>query len=692
MNLLRGAALGLVAGVVLVLVGLGVAAPAEATTSGGPLFPQSQDSYDYALSVRGQDIYSAQSDASKAAWTPQLARVAAEDGNLYRAAQVYGNLDPAEVAQVIPINGAVDQSLHGKLTAGMTVTNGATTWKGTGFRFPRFAASTMGNVRQAVGSPAGAFVAMMAFDQRADIANGVVSWVGQDATSAVCSDPVAGGANPINWLTGQNCDQWRAAQAWIPNVGNIPVPDGWSDATWQVADGTPTQANWGVVGVRPVTPGQTGTQVYDIIKATHQNGVSLGSYEFYKCQDSSHVLGTQHNGSNFGPYIQPTGGTGSVDWACPAGQTLGEIFLSGLSTGTGNPPTPTVTWGAPGTSVYHAGNSADPARQLQCVMYGASGNVTNGYTASFPESQLTAGDAPAPVCAPLPNGEDPNRMVVQEIGGNQTNVLKDQTQTPAATDFDTKYKTACGTAPNQQTCLLDVIDISTGLSCFSAKETCANWMTDPNRDAKYQCQYGGQNEPVNQCYIYANTFDPAKRLAGDPYADPKTGNDPGQGTGVTEDQRTMGNVPVSPINPDGTYQSCLGGTYQAFNPVQWVLRPIQCGAEWAAIPRASVVQAAVNNMQAEWANTPFAQVPTVVNQFASVPVMTGCAGIPVGADFTWPVAWGFHWSFGAACTDPLKTVAAWVQGVLSALVYGGAGLALVWYITGALGMGGFGRR
>lgn len=218
MRLSRTLAFGVVAGVSILT--LGGVAPAMADTTPPPsvLSAETKDAVDYALDARGQDIFAAQSAASRAAWTPELGRVAAQQAGLYRAAVVYGNLDPVQVGEVIPMNKAVDASLHGKLTAGMTVSNGSSAWKGTGFKFPRFSASTWSSVRSVAGGPVGLTVGLIAFDQRAEIANGLLSWTGLDVAGTVCSDPVAGGHNPVNWITGVNCDQWRAANAFQPNV------------------------------------------------------------------------------------------------------------------------------------------------------------------------------------------------------------------------------------------------------------------------------------------------------------------------------------------------------------------------------------------------------------------------------------------------------------------------------------------
>ena len=86
---------------------------------------------------------------------------------------------------------------------------------------------------------------------------------------------------------------------------------------------------------------------------------------------------------------------------------------------------------------------------------------------------------------------------------------------------------------------------------------------------------------MQQCAILANTFDAAKRAAGNPYADPLTGNDLHSGTGSDLDTQTMGNPVGSVIQPNGQVASCWGGSDPgAFNPISWIVRGGQCLLNW----------------------------------------------------------------------------------------------------------------
>ncbi len=643
---------------------------------------------DYALSVRGQDIFQSQSDASKAAWTPELGRAAAQDANLYRAAVVYGNLDPVQLAQVLPMNKAVDESLNGKLTAGMEVSNTATTWKGTGFKFPTFSAASFASLRAVVGSPGGVLVALYAFEHRADIANGIVSWFGGDAQGNVCTDPVAGGANPINWITGQDCNAWAANQAFVANADKVPgVSGGTSCGTISggVTECVTLNAqlgpkDWGAPGLHTIfvfkVTYSAGTVPSNPVVFTQKTGDILRANGLEDC-----TLTGQGGNQTFLTQCLAVGGVPSWEWNIDNRQT-------------GDAAATMLKYAATATAAQQApvNNDLNPPMHIQCMLHGPSGNVTNGNGPNFTEADLKAGTVPqstlSPTCTPLPGNENPDHIVVTEVGGGENNVLYDKTPTSAATDYNSRYAGLCGTGSTQHTCLLDLITKSDGLTCFNKGDTCKDWFKDPNREADYQCQYGGQNEDMSQCYVYANLFDSAKRAAGDAYADPKTGDDPGAETSMSEDAKLMARTPQASDTPQ---RDCFGGGWGIINPLTW-LRTGQCILEWAFDPSPAVVQNAVINVSTQWSQTPFAQVGTVAAQFEAVPVLNGCAGLPVDMTFTWPINWAIHWTFGGACTDPMKTAAAWVQGVLSALVYGGAGLALILYITGALGFPSFGRR
>lgn len=702
MTLLRSAGLVGVAAVVLGSLTIGAAMPASAATTSGPLFPNAANAADYALTVRGQDLFQANSDAAKAAWTPELGRVAASNANIYRAATVYGNLDPLKVAEVIPVNGPVDELVHGKLAPGVAVTNGIRSWVGTGFSFPRFGQSAISALRSPVGSTIVVTAALLAFEQRAQIASGVTSWVGINAEGAVCSDPVAGGHNPINWITGQNCDQWRAAQDFTPNFGTIPKLAGWvGNQFW-----------WGGVHVSPYLHAVAG----DMSAGSPQAGTFTYSIDYalpnYTTGDQppvwSAICKSIAPGSNnyltvstFGDSMKgPAGTQRTFTFDCGSGYAmyaLGRVGSWGSYTVAGsvdssnsgqpykmNSPADDFAYLSPLSPDYTAAVSGNPDRQIQCTQYGASGAVTNGYTASVTEVQIKSGGAPQPNCTALPNGEDPNRVVLTEVGGGESNVYYDKSQTSAATDWDTKYKAACGTGVAQKSCLLDLVQVSNGISCFSATANCADWFSDPARDSKYQCQYANKNEAVNQCYVYANVFDAAKRAAGNPYADPLTGKDPGAGTGTTLDQLTMGNPAGSVIGADGSVASCWGGgSYGAFNPVGWIVRGGQCLLNWAFVPRPAVVQAQMEQLSTGWDATGVGKLATAVKGWRISPVVSGCS-----SNLPFPVPM-IHKTISVpiiqACPGtPMGDFAPWIRGLVSASLAIGAAFAVKRIVSGWL--------
>lgn len=698
MSVARSVALAGVAGVVLGSLTLGVAFPASADTI-SPLFPNSSNAADYALSVRGQDIFSAQSAASKAAWTPELGRVAATNANIYRAAQVYGNLDPAQLGEVIPMNQAVDRALNGKLTAGMVASNGVSAWKGTGFRFPRFPTSPLTAVRGALGSPLVATVGIAAFMQRADIANGVTSWVGIDATGSVCSDPVAGGHNFVNWVTGQDCDQWRAAQDFVPNFGTVPKAAGWvgSEYYWgaskapvllhavgsQVTPGSPQAGSFSYsidYSIEPYTSSQQ-APVWNAICMT-----STGRFE-----------ATALDG---GPQGGAAGVVRTITFDCGLGNKLyalgrvtppsaaGAYSVQGsVDRATGQPyffnnPSTDLAYLTPLSPAYQPAVAGNPDRQIQCTQYGASGAVTNGYTTAVTEETIKVSGMPAPVCLPLPNAENPNRVVLTETGGGESNVYYDKTQTDAATNWDANYSADCGSGVSQHTCLLDLVQTSNGISCFSSTANCADWMSDPARDSKYQCQYGGKSEAVNQCYVYANVFDAAKRAAGNPYADPKTGEDTGKGTGSDLDTQTMGNPAGAVIQPNGSVTSCWGGgSPGAFNPVGWIVRGGQCLLNWAFVPRPLVVKSQMEAVSTGWQSNGIGKLVTAVGSWRISPVVSGCSSslpfpVPmIHKTITVPII--------QACPGtPMGDFAPWVRALVSAGLIVTAGFAVKRIVAG----------
>jgi hypothetical protein len=612
---------------------------------------------DYPLDIKGAELFASMPDAARSAWSAELGRVAASNASMYRAAVMYGSLDPETIAGVVPIHPS-DPLVPPRLPA-------------TALSFFKV-------------TPAGAgalAVAVTAFQERADIANGVTSWVGIDANNTVCSDPTAS-SGFINWLTGQDCTAFKQAAAYnadtgIQNViGSTTACNSTNDCVQVV--GTSSFASgsgaYGPPGTTSIVP----TTCFSETTVTPQTGsgfaqlyVTYGGVEYNANAYPTNNRWWIFSACNGSPADTAHSYSASLAWPVFTAQvtpaTITSIRMKNAS------------GGAFGAASAVTNSGTDPAVTLVCTETFTSGSPASASTAVFHES---SGAFPPPVC-PSSSGKTVTDVQVAEVGSGVYRVLSDQPTTAQYQADQSQANTLCSGAA----CILDLMDLKTGKSCFSEADTCNGWLDDPTLSADYQCTYGGVAQDVNQCYVYAVTFDTAKRQAGDAYADPHTGQDVGdQGPTSWSADTGLSNEAVTP--PSAT-RSCFGGSWSDFNPLQWVLQPIQCALQWAFVPDPAVAAMAGASMTTAWSGTEFGQISPLLGQFSSIPVSTGCSGLPIDISETWPVVWGIHWNFGAACSGPLSSWAALVNGLLGALILAAAVIPVVRYVAAAGGFVGF---
>jgi hypothetical protein len=684
-RLFAGAAATLI---VAATLAAGVVSPAAAADIPGPI-GNAYDLMNYPLSVKSSELFASQTEAAKAAWTPQLGRTAASQAGGYAASGAYGNLSfgpetPGYKSGVVPI----DTSTPLKPP-----------------RRPAFPASKF--LRSPLGGVIGATVAVTAFDMRGDISDGVLGWVGIDANGNVCSDPVFGGNNPLNWLTGQDCSQWGKPSGYVANDGLVPHPAGYLSATYA---GNLSGKDW-QCSFAPVTLiGTTGVTIRcDVVVMNFTGSTVVQPQALVGCRTSS------------GSYRVVSGGTrdikvgvSSVSWTvnCNVGEVLS--FVSG-SIGCVTPHDPwsqyslgvTTTCAGPGYANVHRPtapsvetdqvlyfspsspdyvdlSNPDPDYTIQCTLTMTDSSTVSGTTAAFKDT----GDAwPAPVCGTVPDGKVTAHKTVALVGGGEVRTLQDDDTTDAylaAAAADPSLCTGVGKA-----CILDLIDLATGVTCFKEGETCDGWLQDPDRDTKYACFYGGQATVVNDCYVYATTFNAAKRLAGDGYADPHTGEDVGAAgpTSKSADEELMGKGFGTVVGPF-SWSSCFGGTYAAFNPIEWALKPMQCALKWAFVPRPEVVQADVQALSEQWSSTAPVKVFAAVSSWHINPSASGCAGPPI--DIHFPIFGGSTFDYtgnplSACAGSRLAPIAATARAATTVFALIGGAYAILNLLGGAIG-------
>ncbi len=684
-------ALGSVAGLVLVSMGFGAAAPAGAVTDPNGLAAAQ------ALNVPGTVLTGAAAGGVTTYTEGELAGLL--------ASKMKYNWSWTKDAMLSKFSG--NTTISPPPTSGLTPAQVATLDQTAAqFRVP---ATTLGTVTKVVGGVSIALVVA-----RAGVALGVSidQTLGFDPTGGLCAgsstDPVLAA---ITGIAGTNCAQWQLSKGMMlaANSDVSVTPYG---GVACAAAGSCFSASWQKI---------TFTDTRFSYSAT-------GNYACFTLSGSPMLSGTDGNGATF--YYQDSGGAaipGFADsngvihtsavypnqpgYTYDGGDTTAKnplvghcspdltsyFYQSSHTTGSGGPMQPDAPLLVPaeyGWAVYNSSTgtyswqsgttpapvtvpNANPTRQFKCVIAFQSGGSATAYTANFTEGGATA--VPAPVCPAVPPSEIPTTTTIYETSPGGDIQLFQQPTTPEYQNWKSTYPECANGS-----CLLDLR--KSAVSCFQNAAACDGWMTDPNRDTLYACWYGTHSVPLSQCYVYAPTFTPAKVAAGMPYADPSTGTSTGVQTAPVE-----GGVMDNPVNaPSSTPRQCWPTGWGQLNPLAWVLQPLQCGLTWAFVPSQPQVDAQLAKVQTAWKATPMFQMAGVVTGWHFQIAMTGCKGPGV------PIVYGTKtydtWYPLNACDQPMAFWAGVCSTAVNLAFIILGGLAITRHIGGIVQYGGLGGR
>jgi hypothetical protein len=309
----------------------------------------------------------------------------------------------------------------------------------------------------------------------------------------------------------------------------------------------------------------------------------------------------------------------------------------------------------------------DPERTLRCEVTLSDGQVLSADSPTFTEG---SGVIPGAVCPEFPPELDVSSVSIWEVGGGEQHELFNQQVTP-------EYEAARTTYPEcmDGTCMLDLQ--TQGLSCFESPETCVDWYADPDKATSYTCRYGSHDVALSECAVYAPTFKPNAKATGKEYGDPTTGEplpspSPGTALGVG-------------VADSSQPRECFPTGWGIFNPLEWVVRPVQCALEWAFVPRASVVADVAAQQSEAWSDTAPVKMARTVTAWAFVmPPPGGCSGITVDVFFLGP-----PFQIMNACPGSmLAELASWsrIFGNLAFSVYGV--IAIVRHLSRVIGFEG----
>jgi hypothetical protein len=325
--------------------------------------------------------------------------------------------------------------------------------------------------------------------------------------------------------------------------------------------------------------------------------------------------------------------------------------------------------------------SSNPTRTLKCVVLGTNSVSYVGISPSYTEAD---GVLPSPNCPDLPAGVDVASVTVYETYNGEDHQLYQESTTP-------EYQTAQTLYPDcsSGTCMLD-LRTAAGVSCFQNSVSCADWFSDPDKATKYGCFYGPHSVALEECSVYAPTFMPEKQGSGDVLGDPD-GNMVGAPSGAPNGRDAE--LSEKPVQEPGSRQ-CLPTGWGVLNPIEWVMRPMQCALEWAFVPRTSFLNAMNSRIQNVSANTFLANANTMITAFTAPfeIASTGCQGPPM------PISWHFGGGAGfeetyyplSACEGFMASFASLINGLTQGVIFVGAALAAIKYFASIVGFVGYG--
>ena len=184
----------------------------------------------------------------------------------------------------------------------------------------------------------------------------------------------------------------------------------------------------------------------------------------------------------------------------------------------------------------------------------------------------------------------------------------------------------CMDAPDG--CALEVwID---GKPCYEIDPLCKTWTTVKEKEpSRVSCKWGIKPVDISLCLPLMNFYNPDTTTTVTPT--PTTTTGPGTTTGV--DTIT---APTAPAEPGDAAQQteCFPSGWKAFNPFEWVLKPVKCALTWAFVPHPAGWgwSGLVDQAQTRPPLSIFAGLASAVTAFASSYQGSGDCGVL--ADFS----------------------------------------------------------
>lgn len=642
-------------------VSLGVAGPASAAVpvsvpAADPVVPGPgglTGAKQYMLNVTGKVLGSAMPTAWKREQISLNNRFNASWENLARTTGIPSGVPEGQLITEGYLTTPQTMADYRLRNSQMALTGGT---NGAPMRAPATAAKTFA---KAVG---GAFTAYTGFEVGTMLGNAVPSsWYGvDDKTSVVCSQTgtdFVGGL--MRNISGVDCSGW-SVDAGYPK--NQDAAQGYSMGKVCRADGN--------LCVEVVSMDQAPGNNLFCAKFTGSaqaadGTVSSGSEQF----DTTWTKGPRVN-----MYTSASSSTAYCQGTMPAGATGSRYFRAGASDDflTGVRPGGSAA-SVPFTPVTKT--AGDPPRTLSCSILGSDGATYTQDGAPYKES---SGTVSPPQCPVLPDGVTAQNISIDQKADPANKVpATNVANQPTTTDYQNWHSSypECATGA----CKLDLLKKPGLSSCFDDSASCVSWFDDAAKVNDYQCRYGVHDVDLTECNVYSGVFKPERVAVGAPYSDPVSGVWSGGQSAPNPTDAAAGKAMGTPIQSPITSRGCDGITVTGFDPVGFVMRPVQCAMEWAFVPRPAVVSTEFAKTSIAWAATPPGKLGAIVGGIVVAPNVSGCSGIPFRMQ-------GKDMNFLDACPgSALAPVAQWSTTISGLLFVVGGAFAIISMISSVIG-------
>jgi hypothetical protein len=493
----------------------------------------------------------------------------------------------------------------------------------------------------------------------------------------------------------------KPSSSFVPNVGITVADPGWvstASSAFRYALGGSSygtgSATWGSGTGMTIQADGTGVAEVVVNLVTASSGAA-SIYEMSQCYDGGSGLQSDLNVVSGTAISAGTSYTLSGNAGGTCGSPYDDVYRIGVATLVPDGSTCTSSggdwlnpwcvmgwYGPPGSPARPSGGSANPERQWQMVKTctpltgGGAATVLTATSADFTETDSTFPSVPDPGLCPAGTSLTQTKVTELTTGGSSTDVWTVNVPLPLTTTSQT-YP-GCETT----TCHLGLAKIAGGTDlgdCFAEAGRCQGWFADPDKATNYQCTYDGAILALSECNVYSPTFDVDQQAKGIPYGDPATGTVPS----------SIGDTDTSTVGiPGSSGPSCYPSGWSAFNPLEWVLKPVECALVWAFVPDAATLHSFTDGISTSYNNSSMGQWFAALGGVGAVAIPSGggCGGVNLHIPALGLLGGsGYDVSIFGTCTEPWATLAGIVKAFLIVMIAWGTCVAVFRNVSRSFG-------